>query len=95
VFPTSRTRRESSIAETIRAGLAEARTTPKGTPTGCVTFSTGSTILTTVKVNSSGVATVTASTASYPAGTYPVVAKYTGDTSDGNSTAAAVNVTLK
>jgi hypothetical protein len=64
-------------------------------PTGSVTFSTGSTTLANVKLNSSGVATLTASTSGYPAGTYAVVAKYTGDSSDADSTATALNVTLK
>jgi subtilase family serine protease len=80
---------------TLTATIKRSASGAKGTPTGSVTFSTGSTALATINLNSSGVATLTASTAGYPAGTYPVIAKYNGDSSDANSTSTAVNVTLK
>ena len=67
-----------------------------GTPTGSVTFyANGSDALATVKVNASGVATLTASSNSYPAGTYPITAKYLGDSSDTTSTSTAVSLTLQ
>jgi uncharacterized repeat protein (TIGR03803 family) len=66
-----------------------------GTPTGEVTFKSGSTVLDTVSLNGSGVASVTAPTTAYPNGTYPVVAAYAGDTNDNASTSSAVNVVIK
>ena len=67
-----------------------------GTPTGSVTFyANGTDALTTVKLNSSGVASITASSKGYPAGKYAITAKYLGDSSDTTSTSAAVDITLK
>jgi Na+-driven multidrug efflux pump len=67
-----------------------------GTPTGSVTFyANGSDALATVKLNASGVATLTASSNGYPAGTYPITAKYLGDSSDTTSTSTAVSLTLQ
>jgi hypothetical protein len=72
------------------------RSGASGTPTGSVTFFVdGAGFLATVKLNSSGVAALTASSKGYPAGKYPITAKYLGDASDTTSTSAAVDVTLK
>src|SRR5580658_7736185 len=49
---------------------------PYGTPTGSVTFMDGSTVLGTVALNSSGVATLTVSFTT--AGTHPITASYPG-----------------
>jgi hypothetical protein len=58
-------------------------------------YADGGDALATVKVNGSGVATITASSKGYAASSYPITAKYTGDSSDNTSTSAAVSVTVK
>jgi len=81
---------------TLTATVKRSATGATGTPTGSVTFyADGSTALATVKLNASGVATITASSNGYPANTYAVTAKYAGDASDSTSTSTAVNVTVK
>jgi len=81
---------------TLTATVKRSTSGATGTPTGSVTFyANGSDALATVKLNSSGVATLTASSKGYPAGTYTVTAKYLGDGSDMTSTSAGVPVTLK
>jgi hypothetical protein len=59
---------------------------------GTVNFMNGSTVLGSASVNSSGVATL--STASLPAGTYSLTARYVGNSSFGSSTSAAASVTV-
>jgi hypothetical protein len=59
---------------------------------GTVSFMSGSTVLGTATLNSSGVATL--STASLPAGTYSLTAQYTGTASFLASTSAAASVTV-
>jgi len=71
------------------------RTTSSGTPTGSVTFSVGTTVLGKSTLNGSGVATLAASSKGVAAGTYPVVATYSGDANDISSTSAALNVTVQ
>jgi CubicO group peptidase (beta-lactamase class C family) len=66
-----------------------------GAPGGSVTFSSGTLIIGTVDVNSSGVANYTASTSGIGAGNYTVIAKYNGDASDIASTSSGVVVTVK
>jgi hypothetical protein len=81
---------------TLTATVVRSASGAKGTPTGSVTFyADGSTALATIKLNASGVATVTAPSNGYPANTYAITAKYTGDSSDSTSTSSAVNVTVK
>ncbi len=81
---------------TLTATVKRSTSGAAGTPTGSVTFyANGSTALATIKVNSSGVAKLTASTAGYAAATYSITAKYTGDGSDVASTSSVVKVTLK
>jgi len=65
-----------------------------GTPTGSVTFSSDGTVLGTAKLNGAGVAQVSFSTAGYAAGTYPVIAGYSGDSAYNASQSALVNVVL-
>jgi uncharacterized repeat protein (TIGR03803 family) len=67
--------------------------TGKGTPTGTVSFLAGTAVLATANL-SNGTATLTAPTSSYPTGTYPVTARYNGNSSDGVSTSTVVDVTL-
>jgi len=81
---------------TLTATVKRSATGSEGTPTGSVTFyADGGDALATVKVNGSGVATITASSKGYAASSYPITAKYTGDSSDNTSTSAAVSVTVK
>jgi hypothetical protein len=64
-----------------------------GVATGTVTFSVGTTVIATVGLNGSGVAKVTAPTNGVAAGSYPVTAKYIGDSSD-NTSSGMVTVTV-
>jgi len=81
---------------TLTATVKRSTSGASGTPTGSVTFyADGSDALATVKVNSSGVATITASSKGYPAGKYPITAKYLGDSSDATSTSSSVTVTVQ
>jgi len=81
---------------TLTATVKRSASGASGTPTGSVTFyANGSDALVTVKLNSSGVAAINASSSGYPAGKYAITAKYLGDSSDVASTSAAVDVTVK
>jgi hypothetical protein len=62
------------------------------TPTGAVSFLSGSTLLGTAPLNSSGVASL--STTSLGAGSYSLTAQYSGNASFLSSTSAAVSVTV-
>lgn len=72
-----------------------------GSPTGTVKFMTGSTVLATETLSyessTTAEATLTASTTSVPAGTYPVSASYSGDSGNLPSTSngSSVTVTIK
>jgi hypothetical protein len=59
-----------------------------------VTFSTGSLVLATVDV-ANGKATYSVLVTGIPSGTYPIIATYKGDGSDGTSVSPAVDVTVK
>ncbi|MGP8270781.1 MAG: Ig-like domain repeat protein [Terracidiphilus sp.] len=63
------------------------------TPTGTVSFHSGSTLLGTATLNSSGVATI--ATKALATGTDSVTVKYSGSASYLSSTSAAVSVTVK
>lgn len=65
------------------------------TPTGTVTFYSGSNALQTVPLDGSGAATTTDSTGQFAAGTYNIVAKYSGDSNYNPSKSAPVTVTLE
>jgi len=81
---------------TLTATVKRSTSGATGTPTGSVTFyANGNDALATIKLNSSGVATITASSKGYPANTYPITAKYLGDSSDSTSISTAVDVTVK
>ena len=71
------------------------RTTGSGVPSGSVTFSSGTVVLGKASLNGSGVATLSASSKGVAAGTYPVVATYSGDTNDVGSASAAVDVSVE
>jgi uncharacterized repeat protein (TIGR03803 family) len=66
-----------------------------GIPTGTVTFSVGTLILGSAKVNGSGIAALTASSQGIAAGTYSITAKYSGDSSDNTSTSSPTTVIVQ
>jgi hypothetical protein len=98
-YPTTTTLAASAnpvtppATETLTATVS--RTGAAGTPTGSVTFTSGTIVIGTAGLNGSGVATLTTSTSGVPAGTYPVVAKYGGDTLDGASSSSGVSVAVQ
>jgi Bacterial Ig-like domain (group 3) len=83
------------VTVTLTATVIRSASGAAGTPTGSITFSTEGITLATVKLNSKGVAAITASSNGYPAGKYPITAKYSGDASDAASTSSSVTVTVK
>ena len=66
-------------------------TSGTGTPTGTVTFTSGTTALGTATLSAAGTATINPVLA---AGTYQIVATYSGDTNDGSSASAALSLTV-
>jgi uncharacterized repeat protein (TIGR03803 family) len=80
---------------TLTATVKRSASGAAGYATGSVTFSVDGTALATINLNGSGVATLGASTSSVPAGAYPVVATYNGDSSDNGSASSADTVTVK
>ena len=80
---------------TLTATVKRSTSGATGVPTGTVSFTVEGITLDTVKVNGSGVATLTASSAGISAGSYPIKAVYNGDASDVTSTSTAVTVTVK
>jgi uncharacterized repeat protein (TIGR03803 family) len=81
--------------ETLTVTVARSAAGATGTPTGTVSFYAGSTYLGYLALNSSGVAVLQESTASVPAGTYAITARYNGDADDSKSTSAVVDVTVQ
>jgi hypothetical protein len=75
------------LTATVAAGSGAS-----GVPTGSVTFSNGSTQIGSAALNAAGVATVSVS--NLPAGTYPLAATYSGDTTFAGSS-GTVTVTVK
>jgi uncharacterized repeat protein (TIGR03803 family) len=71
------------------------RSAGSGFATGTVTFSVQGTALGSAKLNGSGVATFSAPTAGIAAGSYPVVATYSGDASDTVSASTALTVKVQ
>jgi hypothetical protein len=71
------------------------RTVGGGTPTGTVTFKSGSQVLTKIALNTHGVAAFTASSEGYPPGTYPIVATYGGDSYGAGSSSAPLKVVIQ
>jgi hypothetical protein len=63
-------------------------------PTGTVSFSVEGIVLGSAVVGASGTATLTLQTTDFPAGTFPIVATYSGDAANQPSASAAVNVVL-
>ncbi|HTY28091.1 MAG TPA: Ig-like domain-containing protein, partial [Mycobacterium sp.] len=79
----------AGAAETITATVTV--TKGGGTPTGLVTFTSGTTVLGTANLNTAGVATISPVLAP---GTYSIVATYAGDTNDAGSTSSALALTV-
>jgi hypothetical protein len=71
---------------------AAVQATGGATPTGAISFLSGSTLLGTAALNSSGIASLT--TTSLAAGTYSLTAQYPGNASSLSSTSAPVSVTV-
>jgi hypothetical protein len=71
---------------------ADVQGTGSNAPGGTVNFLSGSTLLGTATLNSSGVATLT--TSSLAAGTYSLTAQYAGNANFLSSTSAAVSLTV-
>jgi len=64
-------------------------------PTGTVTFSSGGITLGRVALNSNSIAAITLSSAGMTPGSYPVIAKYSGDAYNLPSTSTLAKVTLE
>lgn len=79
---------------TLTATVSRSGSGAKGIPSGTVTFRVGNLSLGSAKLSASGVATLTASSAGIPAGSYPITATYNGDSSDTPSASSAVIVTM-
>jgi uncharacterized repeat protein (TIGR03803 family) len=94
---TRLTANSTSVASGANVTLTVVATKAAGTtsvPRGTVTFKTGSLLLGTATLDSTGTATFTASTQGVPAGPYQVVAAYNGDPGDSASTSASVTITV-
>jgi hypothetical protein len=81
--------RPASMAESFSGALPRIRSTPAGT----VEFSSGTLALGSATL-SRGVATLTAPSTGLAPGTYPVIARYMGSTTNATSASSAVSVTL-
>jgi uncharacterized repeat protein (TIGR03803 family) len=78
---------------TISATVKE--TAGSAVPTGDVQFSVNGSVLNTVALNGSGIATFGVSTVGYALGTYNLVATYIGDANNASSVSGTVAVTLE
>ena len=83
------------IGQVVTLTATVKKSSGTGAPTGKVTFSIPGLTIGSAELNGSGVATLAASSAGQPAGTYPVTATYAGDSDDEASTSSPVAVTLK
>jgi hypothetical protein len=80
---------------TLTATVKRTASGAAGFATGSVTFSVGTTVIGTAPLNGSGVATLSAGTSGIATGSYPVEAKYSGDSSDIASTSSPVSVVVQ
>jgi hypothetical protein len=74
---------------------AVTRTSGSGTPSGKVVFSSEGHDLGSASLNGSGIATFQGSSDGIALGAYPIIATYTGDSSDSSSTSPAVYVSVQ
>jgi large repetitive protein len=79
----------AGAATTITASISVA--SGGGTPTGAITFTTGTTTLGSATLNSSGVATIAPV---FIPGSYSIVATYAGDANDAGNSSAAFPLTV-
>jgi FtsP/CotA-like multicopper oxidase with cupredoxin domain len=98
VLPGATTTTLTASPATVPAGTSVTLTATvspsagSGTPTGAVTFLSGSNILGSGTLDGSGVATLDLTT--LPIGTNSITANYSGDTSFASSTATALTITV-
>ena len=86
----------ATVGQTVTLTATVVRTSGTGTPTGTVTFTAdGRKLGSPVTLNSSGVATLTASSSAYPPGSYSLLATYNPDGADNGSSAAYTFVLTK
>jgi Glycoside hydrolase family 44/Bacterial Ig-like domain (group 3) len=81
-----------NAGQSVTFTSAVAPTSGTGSPTGLVTFSSGSTVVGVGTLGSQGIATCT--TSSLAAGSYNVIASYSGDSSFGESTSSPLSVVV-
>ncbi len=91
ISPTTITAGSSTL---VTATATVAPASGSGTPTGTVTFFIGTTQLGQPVTLSNGVATCSQSASTLAAGTYPITAVYSGDSTYAGSTSSAVNLTV-
>ncbi len=91
---TTLTASPASVVEGATVTLTATVTSKTGTPTGSVSFTDAAGTIATVKLNGSGVGTLTAPTTGIPPGTYAVTAKYLGDSTHEATNSSPVNVTV-
>jgi uncharacterized repeat protein (TIGR03803 family) len=84
----------ASVGQTVTLKAAVTHASGSAVLTGKVTFSVGGTAIGSGTVNTSGVASLTAGTNGLAAGSYPVVATYSGDANYKSSASPATTVTL-
>jgi uncharacterized repeat protein (TIGR03803 family) len=82
-------------AVTLTATVKRSASGAAGAPTGTVTFFVQTLEIGTAHLNAAGVGAFSAPSNGIAAGTYPVTAKYSGDSSDVASTSPAANVIVK
>jgi uncharacterized repeat protein (TIGR03803 family) len=80
---------------TLSATVSRTASSTTGTPTGSITFAVGTDVLAIVGLDGKGVASLTAPSKGYPAGSYPITATYSGDSADSSSSSSSVTITVK
>jgi uncharacterized repeat protein (TIGR03803 family) len=83
------------IGQTVTFAAAVAKTAGTGVPTGSINFSVGNLLLASVPVNAAGVAMLEIPTTGIPANSYPILASYSGDSTDSESVSPPLVVMLK
>ena len=81
-------------AITLSATVKRSATGAAGVPGGSVSFNLGTLLLGTATLNVAGVAKISQTTGSVPAGTYSVTATYSGDSADVASTSSPLSITV-
>jgi CubicO group peptidase (beta-lactamase class C family) len=84
----------ATVGQSVTLTATVKKSSGTGSPTGSVTFKTGTTLIGSSNLNGSGVATFAASSNGLPTGSYPITASYGGDANDAVSNSTATTVTL-